>query len=249
MKLNKILSVLLFAAAPVLFINNAHANSTKKANAIKTKSLKYASKASLDASVSTEVQQDRLRLTLGTEVTYRKQQDVAGHLKFAIKETMDILKKNNNDDIEISTGSHHIWSRSNKEGDITTWYGSTDIYLESNDFEAVTKLAQSVKEHMSITSLNFFVSPQSRAKVEEELLIDVAQAFDIRATALTKALGFNNYKIDIVELGGRGAVYRDNTPRIMAMPASSEQEDSMDLESGTQTVSLSISGTIYLLND
>ena len=242
--------MVLLATAPVLFTNNAYANAGQKPHVVKTQSYKYASKASLDASVSTEVQQDRLRLTLGTEVTLDKQKDVAGVLNMVINNTMEALKKNNTDNVEITTGSHHIWSRSQKDdGTISTWYGSADIYLESDNFEAVTKLAHAVKEHMSITSLNFFVSPQARARVEAELLTDVAKAFDTRATAITKALGFDRYRIDIVELGGRGAVYRDSAPRAMVASAAPISEDRLDIESGTQNVSLSISGTIYLLND
>lgn len=249
MNLKKLFSAILIASAPALLINSAYAEPKKSDNVVRTKSYKYASKASLQASVSKQVAQDKLRITVTTELSEDDQQVVAAKLTDSLNKAMKLAKENSNENIKVTSGSYHVWPMNNKDGLITNWRGRAQIYIESEDFVGASKLAQSLEQYMTISSFNFFVSSKTRSKVEQELLNDVADAFNTRASDLTKALGFNNYRIDKVDLGGRGAVYHDSVPRMAVMAAPASMSEPINMEAGTENISLDMSGTIYLLND
>lgn len=247
MILRKLLPAILIAATPVMLANSVYASPSESEHKVRAKSYKYASKASLQASVSKEVMQDRLTVTVSTELSESTQQKVSQLLNQQLNKAMKLAKENNDENIKITSGSYYVWPMNDKDGNISNWRGNASILIESSDFELATNAAHSLQEYMTVSSLNFFVSPKARAQVEHELLTQVSQAFDARATALTKALGFSNYRIDKVDLGGRGTVHYDSAPRVMS--AAMQKSEALEVKADTETISLDISGTIYLLND
>jgi predicted secreted protein len=99
---------------------------------------------------------------------------------------------------------------------------------------------------MPIANLAFFVSPKARAAKEAALLEQAAQAFRDRAQALTTAFGYTAYDIKEINLGGSGAQY-EAAPRVMAMAAGAQSK--VPLEAGTEMVSVSVQGSIFLRSD
>ncbi|RTZ40067.1 DUF541 domain-containing protein [Candidimonas sp. SYP-B2681] len=196
--------------------------------------------ASLQAEAGAEISQDTVKITLASEMSDTSQTAVAK----ALSKTLDSVMKDAKGDpaVKVSSGNYHVWPMNNEQGKITNWRGRGEIFLESQDFAAASELAGKLSDRMPIANLAFSVSPQARAKQEEALLSEAAQAFRDRAEALTKAFGFATYTVRNIDLGGAGARY-ESAPRMMSMAA---DKASVPLEGGTERVSVLIRGSIFL---
>lgn len=198
--------------------------------------------ASLQAEAVTEVVRDTVRLTLAAEESAQSQADVAAALTQKVDSVMKEVR--GKEGIKAYSGNFRVWPMSDKDGVISNWRGRSEIILESTDFEAVSRLAADVSDRMPIADMSFFVAPRERARHEAELLQEAATAFRERAEALTKAFGYESYSIREIQLGGAGASYRPEGHRMMAMAADAAK--SVPLEGGTEQISLSVQGTIFL---
>ena len=200
--------------------------------------------ASLQAEAVTEVARDTVRLTLTAEVSDSEQAQVASALSGTVDSVMKQVRGKK--DIKTYSGNFQVWPMNDKDGRISNWRGKAEIILESTDFEAVSKLAAEVADRMPITNLAFSVAPRERARYEAELMQEAATAFRERAEALAKALGYESYSIREVQLGGSGAAYQPER-RMMAMAMAADSAAvGVPLEGGTERISLSIQGTIFL---
>lgn len=198
--------------------------------------------ASLQAEAVTEVARDTVRLTLSAEVNDAEQAQVAAALSRTVDSVMKQVR--GKEGVKAYSGNFQVWPMNDKNGRISEWRGRAQIILESTDFEAASKLAAEVADRMPITNLAFSVAPRERARHEAELMQEAATAFRERAEALAKALGYESYSIREVQLGGSGAAYQPER-RMMAMAADSAGVG-VPLEGGTEQISLSVQGTIFL---
>lgn len=198
--------------------------------------------ASLQAEAVTEVARDTVRLTLTAEVNDSEQAQVAAVLSRTVDSVMKQVR--GKEGVKAYSGNFQVWPMNDKNGRISDWRGKAQIILESTDFEAASKLAAEVADRMPITNLAFSVAPRERARHEAELMQEAATAFRERAEALAKALGYESYSIREVQLGGSGAAYQPER-RMMAMAADSAAVG-VPLEGGTEQISLSMQGTIFL---
>ncbi|MFT0850121.1 SIMPL domain-containing protein [Achromobacter sp. F4_2707] len=199
--------------------------------------------ASLRAEAVREVPRDTVRITLAADIRDSEQAEVATSLSRSADSVMKEVK--GKEGIKVYSGNFQVWPMNDKDGRISEWRGRTEIILESTDFEAASKLAAQVSDRMPIVNLDFFVAPQERAKHEAELLQEAATAFRYRAADLAKAFGYESYSIREIQLGGAGASYQPEGHRMMAM-AAADAVASVPLEGGTENISLSVQGTIFL---
>jgi|TARA_R100001143_G_scaffold61694_1_gene63117 predicted secreted protein len=196
--------------------------------------------ASLQAAASSQVAQDTVTVTLSAQMNDVSQQVVNAQLSKALDTAVASAKKQ--DAVKVYSGNFRVWPFTDEDGKVTRWQGRAELILESKDFPAASELAASLGDQLSITNIAFSVSPESRAKAEEALLEEAASAFRKRADAFAVAFGFQSYSIKELNLGGAGVEYAP-APRMMAMAA---DKASVPLEGNTETVTVSVQGTIYL---
>ncbi|UHL64341.1 SIMPL domain-containing protein [Paralcaligenes sp. KSB-10] len=196
--------------------------------------------ASLSAEASAQVAQDTVKITLASELDGASQAKVADQLSKTLASVMQEVSGKSK--VKASSGNFRVWPMNNDHGKISSWHGRGEIYLESTDLAAASELAAKVSDRMPIANLAFSVSAQARAKQEQALLAQAAQAFRERAKALTEAFGFASYTVRNVDLSGGGAHYAP-APRMMAMAA---DKAAVPLEGGTEMVTVSVRGSIFL---
>jgi len=199
--------------------------------------------ATLSAEASAEVEQDTVQVTLAAELTGATQAQVADALNARLDSVMRQAKGQQG--IEARSGSYRIWPMSDRDGKISEWRGQAEILLESHDFAATSRLAGELSDRMPIAGLAFFVSRERRATEEQKLLVQAVDAFKMRARDLTRALGFADYRLRRIELGGSGAMPMAPMPRMMSAMAADKV--AAPIEGGRQTLSVSIQGAIVLL--
>lgn len=199
--------------------------------------------ASLSAEASKEVQQDTVSITLVKELSDPSQAEVVKALGEALDSVMSDARAQAK--VQARSGNYRVWPHNDEKGTITNWRGRAEIVLKSNDFAAASELAAKLSDRMPIAGMVFSVAPETRSKHEQELLAEAAKAFKDRAQALTEAFGFESYTIKSVDLGGMG-VPSNPAPRMMAMVASADESVRVPLEPGTEIVSVTMQGSIFL---
>ena len=199
--------------------------------------------ASLSAEASKEVSQDTVSITLVKEVADPSQAAVVKALSEALESVMKDAKQETK--VQARSGNYRIWPHTDDKGAITNWRGRGEIVLKSTDFAAASELASKLGDRMPISSMGFSIAPETRAKHEQDLLAEAAKAFQDRAQALADAFGFQSYEIKSVDLGGMGVPFQP-APRMMAMAVSSDESARVPLEPGTEMVSVTMQGSIFL---
>ena len=201
----------------------------------------------LEAQAYTEVQQDTVTITLQATRQSSEQSVVTQQLTEVVSRVLSEAKKQ--DKVKVSSGNYYVRPQHDKDGKISGWIGQSQLLFESTDIDAASKLAANYQDQMPIANVAFSVSKKTRMQVETELMQDAAQAFQQRALAMAQALGFDSYRLKEMHLGGSGAVFK--APRaqyeMMAASAVGAAQD-LPIDSGTEELSLSLSGSIYLLD-
>jgi predicted secreted protein len=97
---------------------------------------------------------------------------------------------------------------------------------------------------MGISNLYFFVSTAAREATEAALLDQAAKAFTQRAQSTAKAFGYQGFRIKELALDGGGADY---VPMPRMMLAGAAEKSSPPLEGGSENITVSVRGSVYLL--
>lgn len=201
----------------------------------------------LDAQAYTEVDQDTVIITLQASRQSSEQDLVTNELSETVAAVLQELKKQ--EKVKVSSGNYFVRPQYNKEGVVTGWQGQSQLLLESTDMSAASELAAKYQEQMPVANINFIVSKHARAQAEQQLMLDAVEAFNLRAQTMVSALGYSRFEIKDLQLGGSGAVYRGSAYSGDAMlMRSAVAAESIPIERGTEDITLSLSGAIYLLD-
>lgn len=201
----------------------------------------------LQATASSEVKQDTVRISLSAEVEAQDQSAAGKKLTAALD---DVIKRARDvKDVEVRTGGYNVWPNTSSKGKISSWRGQGEVILESKNFEAAAALASKLSDKTAISNISFLLSREAREAEERKLLKEAAQAFKDRALAAANAFGFSGYRLSKLELGGSGGAVP--MPRMMgaaamAKDASGGYSPDVPLEAGNVTVSIAVNGTIVL---
>lgn len=203
---------------------------------------------SLQSEAYAEVEQDTVTIYLAAEFDDAQQSNVDKKLREALEAVLAEGRKQ--ELVKVSSGNYRIYPNSDRKGAITGWRGRAEVQLESTDVAAAGELAAKMSKDMPISGLSFSVSPEARAKHEEVLTEDAIKRFQSRAKQIATTMGYADYRLNEVNVGGSGGYYRPPVMRAMAADAGSFKAvstESMPLESGTEQVSVSVNGSVYLL--
>ncbi len=201
---------------------------------------------SLSSQVSQNVANDELNATLSKTA----QAATAGVLNKTLNETLNqahtIAKKY--PDVKVTTGNHSTYPRYNNAGKITGFTGRASIQLKSANLEQAGELLGELQSLLTLDNLSFAVSDSARERIEQEMMIKVAQKFQTDAKTLSQALGAKDYKIVHISLQQQNS-HHDydrfvfSAAKAVAADASAQPE----LASGESKLGYTASGTIELV--
>lgn len=202
---------------------------------------------SLQASASSVVEQDTVRITLAAEFEAESQTQATTQLSAVLDET--VKRTEGAKGIQVQTSGYNVWPNTNDKGKIQNWRARGEIILESKDFAAASALASKLSDKVAISQISFSLSREARDAAEQKLLGQAADAFLARAKAAAQAFGYSSYRVQHLELSGGGAAVP--VPRPMGAMAKSSLSSASGyadapLEAGQVTVTLSVNGTVAL---
>ncbi|MGE8675338.1 MAG: SIMPL domain-containing protein [Achromobacter kerstersii] len=235
------------AVAAIAAVQPVYAQTPATAPAATESSTNRSPEMTLQATASSEVKQDTVRISLSAEVEAPDQPAAGKKLTAALD---DVVKRaRDTKGVEVRTGGYNVWPNTNSKGKISSWRGQGEIVLESKDFEAAAALASKLSDKTAISNISFSLSREAREAEERKLLKEAAQAFKDRALAAANAFGFSGYRLSKLELGGSGGpmpMPRMMGAAAMAKDASGGYSPDVPLEAGDVTVSIAVNGTIVL---
>jgi predicted secreted protein len=222
---------LIVLATLVAGINIAFANDDLRYNQVR-----------LQSQQTEAVSNDTMHVTMNS---YAEMQDPA---KLAAKINSDmewaLQQAKQVQGVKISSGSYQTWPITRKE--VTTgWRGQQDLVMESADTETLSRLVGELQGRLQIKSMNFTVSDEKRAGVENRLIGAALDAFKQRAGIIgdnLKASGFRIVEINVNSSTQRPPMLR----QAMMSSMSKEASNAVAVESGESDVSVTVNGTIEL---
>lgn len=147
--------------------------------------------------------------------------------------------------VETRTASYQTHPVYDKDK-IQRWRATQELSLEGADFAQLGELIGKLQERLQVTGINFSVSPERRAMVEDELIAKALGAFKQRAELVRRQMGAKGYRIGTITINQNGAA---PIPRPMLRAKGLMEMSSVAapaLEAGTSNLSITVNGSIEL---
>ncbi len=201
---------------------------------------------SLQASSEQDIDDDQMQVLLAVEHEARLAQDAADQVNKDMQWALDLAKssKTANKKMRVSTKNYATNPRYDKRN-IIGWRAQQQLYLEGEDFAAVSELATQLQSRFQIKTMSFAARLETRKAAEERLIERSLKAFRVRADLITRTMGFSTYEIVDIHVGTQGHHPPVPRQRMAMMTAESTVQD-IAVSSGTSKLVVTTSGRIQL---
>lgn len=197
---------------------------------------------SLQASASTDVENDTMIVTLFAQEEGSKASVLSDRVNKKVNQALKKLKQHKT--IKVETESYTT-SPVYNNNQIISWRVKQAIKLESKDMPLMSEVLGELQQQLKLSNISFDISREKREQ-QTQLLIDQAlSAYDKRATQITEKLNRASYKIVNMNVSTSAGVgpYRHRASVMMAETAS---VTAPEVSQGDKTLSVRVSGTIEL---
>jgi predicted secreted protein len=200
----------------------------------------------LSTSTQREVANDQVDATLYVQDRQSQPATLANRLNHTITQAMASARAY--PDVVASTGSYSSWPDYAKNGGIQGWQGRAEIRLKSRNFVQCAQLVAQLQKTMLLQGVDFSVSPETRKKVEQQLLPEAIEQLQSTARVAAKALGKTRVTVKTLQVGSS-----NNAPRpvmaLMAKRANSVDTETVaapDWQAGQSVLQMQVGGTLEL---
>lgn len=198
----------------------------------------------LTASAEREVPQDQIVIVLVSEQDGSDPANISASLS---RKTNDVLEQARKiKALETRSGGFGLNPSYDRNSKISGWHGRSELVVTSTDFAAASKFAGQVAGQMQVASISFGLSRAARDAAETALIEETTTAFQNKANATAKALGFRGFSIREVSLNQGYQPTPYARPMIMARAMVAEAAVPVPAEGGKTTVSVQMSGNVLL---
>ena len=148
--------------------------------------------------------------------------------------------------VDSKTGRAHTRPIYGKDGRITAWRVRGELVLESKAHAVLSQLVTKLVETMSVDSLGFSLSEESRNAIQQSLQAEAITTFKSKAQTAAKQFGYSQYTLGKVQLIFNNAIPSPRPMAFMAKSTAMEAASPISMESGKTMVIVSVSGTVHL---
>jgi len=197
---------------------------------------------SLQAQASREVSNDLMLAVLAVEMEDRDPAKLADSVNRAVQEALASAKEFKS--VKVQSGTYRTYPVYDKNN-FSHWRARHELRLESRDFAAATKLIGKLQGALQLAGMEFKVAPDSRRKVENELITEAIAAFNQRAEIVRTSLKAGSYKLKEMNIVTSAPGMHQAFAASSAM-RTAEAFAAPAVEAGSSEVSVNVSGTIKL---
>jgi len=190
------------------------------------------------------VRQDTVHLVMAKVVEGSDPQTLHAQLTSAIEPAFKQTRAQQV--LHVRTGGFRVSPVYGTDGKISGWRGRAELVIESQDFQAATKAVSALSDQLVLSGIRFQLSDELRKKQEASLIRQAAQAFRDRAALAAQAFGFQEYRIEKLDLGASAAVGVPQPMMLRSAAASPLPKADVVLEADNVPVSVQVSGTVVL---
>ncbi|NOX92354.1 MAG: SIMPL domain-containing protein [Gammaproteobacteria bacterium] len=131
---------------------------------------------------------------------------------------------------------------------LSAWRVRQSLRLESKDIARLSQLIGKLQERLAVERVGYRVSVQRRNTIEENLITRAIALFQQRAKLVAKQMNRDRYRVVQMNINTSGGVPKRPMMRT-EMSAMADTRIAPGFEAGTQTVTVSVNGTIELQLD
>jgi predicted secreted protein len=191
-----------------------------------------------------EVPNDWISATLGVEEESNDAAGLAARVNQRMGAALALVKGDQR--LLVSSGAYQtqpVYDRSR----IVRWRASQDLVIETAEVEVLSQMAGTLQaQGLLLRGISFSVSPETRKRVEDELIIETLSMFRERAGLIARGLGRRGWNLMSLSLGESGQPpmpsYRT---RGMAMEAA-DAAVAPAFESGRSTLRIEANASIEI---
>lgn len=229
------LQPLLLSLSLVMIAFNVSATSTTKAT------------SQTSFHFSTQIERSVKKDIMHAEVYSRKTGKTLRELKLAVSQTLNTVLKSVKPypNIEVTAQGVHHYADYNNHGNVVGWVAEGSIQLKGKAFDDIAQILENLSDDVAIRYIEFSVSAETLASLEDEMTRDIIKQFQHKATLIQQTLNASSYQLSEVHL---------HTPngRNHSMPAKASAtafraattNEPLPLEAGNATISASASGKV-----
>ena len=189
-----------------------------------------------------QVPNDWLVATLGVDEEGSDAAALAARVNRRMAEALALAKQST--ELQVSSGAYQtqpVYDR----GKIVRWRASQDLVIEGASVDQVTdRVGRLQAQGLLLRGVSFSVAPETRKRVEDELIVEALSEFRERAGLIARGLGRRGWNLMSLAIGEPGLpmpfLQRGHA---MAMEAA-DASVAPALESGRSTLRISIDGTV-----
>ena len=201
---------------------------------------------SLSASASLELARDMLSMTLATTREGLDPALVQSQLKQALDAALvEARRAARPGQLDVQTGNFSITPRYTNKGVVNGWQGSAELGVEGRDMAAIAQLAGRITT-LTISRVSYALSRELREKAEGEVSAQAIARYRAKASDFAKQFGFAGYVIREVNVSTTEPTPRAVPMQMRAMAAMGASDESLPIEAGKGSVTVTVSGTVQL---
>ena len=201
-------------------------------------------RVTLSVNAEKQVENDTVVAQLFSEREGEQTSQLAAEVNENIAWALERVK--NVETVSVQTTGYHSQPVYQKQK-IISWRVRQSIKLESRDTTALSELIGELQSRLAMGSISYNISPDLRAREEDNLITQAIASFGKRARLITRELGRPGYRIVRLDIVTTGTPVRPITLQRMAvsMEAAASVAPPV-LDSGVQVVRVGINGIIEL---
>lgn len=200
-------------------------------------------RVNLAVSTQQEVEADTLVVVLFAQAQGEDLPRLTESVNNSIKQAVDRSKRVPG--IEVQTLSYQTYPVYQNQR-LTGWRVRQSMQLESRHIEDLSELLGNLQQLLAIESMRYTISPAQRKQAEEGLITRAIEQFTRRANNVARQLGRKEYRLVNLDINTGGQPVRPMMERAFSA-ATGGKAVAPHIEPGTQTLSVSATGTIELV--
>ena len=199
---------------------------------------------SFQVEATREVPNDWLSATLGVEEESTDAATLAARINQRMAPALALAK--GDERLTVSSGAYQTQPVYDKTH-IARWRARQDLVIETGEAEALTQAVGKLQSQgFLLRGVSFSVSPDTRKRTEDELIVEGLSQFRERAGLIARGLGRRGWNLVNLNVGESGVPIPFERAAPMAMDAMVAKEAAPSFESGRSTLRVQVGGTVEL---
>lgn len=214
------------------------------ANAEPTTVTQQGSTFQFSTQVSRSVEKDLMRAEVFSRKSGKKLSDIKKAVSSNLNKILELAKQNS--DIEVQADGITNYADYDQKGKVIGWVAEGRLILVSKNFDAIAAILENLGEEVAISQVNFSVSKEKMAALEDEMTLEIIKQFQHKAEVIRKGINAQTYTLSDVQLNTPNGDTPHYEPRMYAMSAkmATAESNALPLEAGKQNISATASGKV-----